>query len=130
MKSACWRVRGWWSVAFDDVIAVFRAQLLEKHGLNRGRHNQIANNTGTLAEINIAIGDKPPSVYFDEVKSQCDGGARKCGGTTSMADFKANLAQDCIPEGILGPLAIDYDAFLAERHKLMAGKIKSYFNVP
>jgi hypothetical protein len=71
----------------------------------------------------------PRSGRFDEVKNQCDGGAKKCGGITSMAEFEENLAEHRIPEGILGPLANDYDAFLAERRKLMAAKTKGYFDV-
>ncbi len=96
-------------------------------GSTQGRYDQIANYAATLAEINIAIGGKPPAVYFDEVKNQCDGAAKKHGGITSMGDFKENLAEHCIPEGILGPLANDYDAFLAERRKLMAAKIIESF---
>jgi len=104
-------------------------RLRRDQGQKPRRFNQIANYAVTQTEINIAIGDKPPSVYFDEVKNQCNGGAKKYGGITSMDDFKENLAQHCIPEGILGPLADDFDAFLAERRELMAAKIKSYFNV-
>jgi hypothetical protein len=62
----------------------------------------------TLVETNIALDDTPPSVYFDEVKSQCDGGAKKYGGITSMAGFKEHLVEHCIPEAILGPLANDH----------------------
>ncbi len=57
------------------------------------------------------------------MKNQCDGGAKKYRGIASTADFEENLAAHCIPDGILGPLANDYDAFLAERRKLMAAKI-------
>jgi len=113
----------------SDIHHLFPRNFLKKQGLGPGVYNQIANYAVTQTEINIAIGDKPPSVYFDEVRNQCDGGAKKYGGITSMDDFKENLAQHCIPEGILGPLAGDYDAFLAERRKLMAAKIESYFNV-
>jgi len=113
----------------SDIHHLFPRNFLKKQGLGPGTHNQIANYAVTQAEINIAIGHKPPSVYFDEVKNQCDGGAKKYGGITSMDDLKENLAEHCIPEGILGPLANECDAFLAERRKLMAVKIKSYFNV-
>ena len=44
-----------------------------------------------------------------------------------MEELKENLSQHCIPDEILGSLAENYDAFLEERRKLMAARIKSYF---
>jgi hypothetical protein len=40
------------------------AKHLKGQGLTRGRYNQIANFVLAQSEINIAIGDKPPEVYF------------------------------------------------------------------
>jgi len=113
----------------SDIHHLFPRNYLKKQGLGPAAYNQIANYAVTQSEINIAIGDKPPSVYFEELKSQCDGGTRKYGGITVMADFRENLAQHCIPEAVLGPLATDYDTFLRERRLLMAAKVKRYFEV-
>ncbi|MFS8638445.1 MAG: hypothetical protein FWJ74_10175, partial [Gemmatimonadota bacterium] len=90
-------------------------------------YNQVANLVLAQSEINIAIGDKPPSVYFRELAEQCSGGPRKYGGITDFADLRENLRQHCIPEGVFGELAADYQGFLEERRRLMAAKIEEYF---
>ena len=111
----------------SDVHHVFPRNYLKKEGMNRGRYNQIANYALTQSEINIAIGDKSPDVYFKHLYDQCNGGKRKYGGITNLDDLKANLAMHCIPAGVESMKADDYDGFLGERRKLMAKKIKTYF---
>ncbi len=111
----------------SDVHHLFPRNLLKNQGMSRGRYNQIANYALTQSEINIAIGDKPPSIYFHELTKQCEGGKKSYGGIASMEELKENLSQHCIPDEILGSLAENYDAFLEERRKLMAARIKSYF---
>lgn len=110
-----------------DVHHLFPRNHLKGQGLNRGRYNQIANYALAQSEINIAIGDKAPAVYFKELLDQCQGGKKKYGGISDLAELKANLAENCIPVSILSDEPHDYDAFLEERRKLMAGKIKTYF---
>jgi hypothetical protein len=111
----------------SDVHHIFPRKYLKEQGLQRGQYNQIANFALAQSEINIAIGAKPPSMYFGELKSQCNGGKRKYGAITDMDTLLENLRQHAIPEGIFGELATDYNAFLEERRKLMAQKIKMYF---
>jgi hypothetical protein len=48
----------------SDVHHIFPRNHLKKQGLGRGRYNQIANFAISQSEINIAIGDKAPNVYF------------------------------------------------------------------
>lgn len=110
-----------------DVHHLFPRNHLKGQGLNRGRYNQIANYALAQSEINIAIGDKAPAFYFKELRDQCQGGKKKYGGITDLAELKANLTENCIPVSILSDEPHDYDAFLEERRKLMAGKIKTYF---
>jgi hypothetical protein len=45
----------------SDVHHVYPRNHLKKQGLSRSRYNQIANFVLAQSEINIAIGDKPPS---------------------------------------------------------------------
>jgi hypothetical protein len=110
-----------------DVHHLFPRNHLKGMGLARGRYNQIANYVLAQSEINIAIGDKAPAAYFQELADQCNGGKRKYGGITSLDDLKENLAMNCIPEITLTGPALDYDAFLEQRRKLMAAKIQTYF---
>jgi hypothetical protein len=112
-----------------DVHHIFPSNFLKKKGLSRGRYNQIANYALTQSEINIAIGDKPPTVYFDELMSQCKTGEKKYGGITDLVELKENLSQHCIPERVFESLAEDYDAFLEGRRKLMAARINRYFKI-
>jgi hypothetical protein len=112
----------------SDVHHLFPRNHLKKQGLNRGRYNQIANYALAQSEINIAIGDKAPSVYFGELLEQCNRGERKYGGITDLEELKENLREHCIPESILNDPEEDYDQFLEERRGLMATKIKAYFS--
>jgi len=111
----------------SDVHHVYPRNYLKKQGLSRGRYNQIANFVLAQSEINIAIGDKPPEKYFKEMAEQCAGGNKKYGGITDPAELRANLRMSCIPESLLDGGIPAYDDFLAERRKLMAQKIKHWF---
>jgi hypothetical protein len=111
----------------SDVHHVYPKKHLKGQGLSRGRYNQIANFVLAQSEINIAIGDKPPEKYFKELVEQVNGGKKKYGGITDGADLRANLRANCIPESMLDGTIPDYDDFLEERRKLMALKIKTWF---
>ena len=112
----------------SDVHHVYPKQHLKAQGLSRGRYNQIANFVLAQSEINIAIGDKAPDVYFPQVFEQCDGGKKKYGGITDIKELRANLAAHCMPVGVEEMDAGDYEDFLAERRKLMAGKMRKYYD--
>jgi hypothetical protein len=111
----------------SDVHHLFPRDYLKKKGLSRGRYNQIANYALAQSEINIAIGNKAPSVYFRELAEQCSGGPRKYGGITDLGDLKENLREHCIPESLLHNPEENYDRFLEERRNLMAAKVRDYF---
>jgi hypothetical protein len=111
----------------SDVHHVYPKKHLKAQGLSRGRYNQIANFVLSQSEINIAIGHKPPEKYFAELAEQCNGGKKKYGGITNAAELRANLRASCVPESMLDGNVPDYDDFLEERRKLMALKIKAWF---
>jgi hypothetical protein len=111
----------------SDVHHVYPRNHLKKQGLSRGRYNQIANFVLAQSEINIAIGDRAPEVYFRELAEQCAGGPKKYGGITDLAEMRANLWMSCLPESLLDDVAIKYDDFLEQRRGLMAQKIKTWF---
>ncbi|HXR96850.1 MAG TPA: DUF262 domain-containing protein [Terriglobales bacterium] len=110
-----------------DMHHVFPKNHLKKQGLARGRYNQIANFVLAQSEINISIGDKSPEVYFNELRQQCDGGPKKYGGITDIEDLRRNLKANCLPESLLDGSMPQYDDFLEQRRKLMALKIKQWF---
>lgn len=110
-----------------DVHHIYPKQYLKNGGKTRGAYNQIANFVIAQSEINIAIGAKAPTIYFTELAEQCNGGAKKYGGITDKAAMSANLEMNCIPPAMLDGAISDYAAFLEERRKLMALKIKTWF---
>jgi hypothetical protein len=112
-----------------DVHHVHPRQHLKEKGMTSAMYNQIGNYVIAQSEINIAIGAKAPEVYFAELAAQCNGGAKKYGGITDREELLANLRMNCIPETMLDGEIKDYRDFLAERRKLMALKIKAWFEV-
>jgi len=111
----------------SDVHHLYPRNHLKGQGLNRGRYNQIANYALTQTEINIAIGDKSPEIYFKQIIEQCDGGKKKFGGITDITELRANFVENCIPQSMMSANVPDYDSFLDERRELMASKLKAYF---
>jgi len=111
----------------SDVHHVYPRNHLKKQGLLRGRYNQIANFVLAQSEINIAIGDKPPELYFQELSDQCSGGKKKYGGITQLDELRANLQMHCLPESLLEGKVPEYGQFLEERRRLMARKIEKFF---
>jgi len=95
--------------------------------MRRRWYNQIANYVMAQSEINIAIGDKPPKVYFSQILEQCGRGEKKYGGITDLETLRENLAMNCIPERMETMDSSQYETFLRERRKLMARKIRDYY---
>jgi hypothetical protein len=112
-----------------DVHHVYPRQYLKDKNLTKGTYNQIANYVVAQSEINIAIGAKSPASYFNELAEQCHGGLKKYGGIMDKAEMLANLGMNCIPAGMLDGEIKDFEEFLAERRRLMALKIKAWFEV-
>ncbi|HQJ87959.1 MAG TPA: DUF262 domain-containing protein [Methanoregulaceae archaeon] len=111
----------------SDVHHVFPRDYLKKQGLERGRYNQIANFVLAQSEINIKIGNSAPEVYFTHLRNQVRGGKKKYGGITDEGELLRNLKENCIPMGLLEGSLTDYNEFLEERRRLMANKIKTWF---
>ncbi len=112
-----------------DIHHIFPKEYLKKCGYNKGIYNQIANYVITQSEINIAIGSKPPMQYISEVYNQCETRNLKFGGITSKSELEQNFEMNCIPPEIIEMDADGYNEFLEKRRKLMAKKIKNYFNM-
>ena len=110
----------------SDVHHVFPKDFLKRHGIPRTQYNQIANYVVAQSEINIAIGNKEPSVYFAELQAQCEGGPRKYGNITDHGELLANLRMNAIPEDVMTMGLGDYPAFLTARRELMTAKIRTY----
>lgn len=112
-----------------DKHHVFPRKHLQRKGVSRSSYNQIANFVMAQSEINIAIGDKAPEDYFGELREQVSGGPKRYGGITDPAELKANFVMNCLPPSLLDGEPMDYDAFLVERRRLMAEKIRQWVEV-
>lgn len=113
----------------SDVHHVYPQKHLKGQGLSKGKYNQIANFVLAQSEINIAIGARAPEIYFAELAEQCNGGKKRFGGITDLADLRANQRMSCIPDTMLDGDVPGYDDFLEQRCRLMALKIKQWFEV-
>jgi hypothetical protein len=111
----------------SDLHHVFPRDFLKKTGLLRSQYNQVANFVIAQSEINIAIGNKEPREYFAQLWEQCHGGPHRYGNITDPDELRDNFCMNAIPEGMEQMTVDEYPAFLAERRKLMAQKIKAYF---
>lgn len=112
-----------------DKHHIFPRRYLQQQGLSRGQYNQIANFVMAQSEINIAIGDKSPEIYFKEIVEQVNGGPKRYGGITDPEVLRQNFEENCLPESLLNGQVPDYETFLAERRRLMALRIKRWFEV-
>jgi hypothetical protein len=92
-------------------------------------YNQVANYTYLSKPVNIAVGKKAPKVYLGEVVAAIETGQDSAYTTMkTMDELYANLDENCIPREIVNMDVSDYHTFLEARRKLMAQKVKAYFN--
>ncbi len=110
-----------------DIHHLFPKGYLKKYNMSRGKYNQIANYVMMQSEINIAIGDKPPSNYFAKLLEQCETQKPVYGGIVSSDEMRENFVVHCIPTGMEKMAVENYDDFLLARRKLMAHKIRDYY---
>lgn len=111
-----------------DVHHIFPRAYLQSSGItSKTKYNQVANYVYLDTQINKAIGDDAPCVYFGSVKSQCDSKDIKLGNISDENLLRTNLKENCIPEEVFEMTAADYDDFLQKRRKLMAKMIEEYY---
>ncbi len=106
---------------------IFPREYLKKNGMKQGQYNQIANYVYMQSEINIRIKDKPPNIYFRELREQCSEGALQYGGITDPQALRENLLMNSVPEDIFSMDISDYEDFLMKRRVLMSKKIREYY---
>ena len=111
-----------------DLHHIFPKKYLQNNGLSRNSYNQSANFAWTQQEINIKLGKTPPKEYMKKIEKQCKGSRSVYGsGINILSELKQNLKENCIPESIFNGTVKNYEAFLEERRKLMAKKIRDYY---
>lgn len=110
-----------------DIHHLFPKKYLMNHGLLKSMYNQIANYVFLQQEINIRISDDAPCIYMKNILNQCESKVLQYGSIVDKEILKDNLRQNCVPEGFENMDITDYSEFLAKRRKLMANKIREYY---
>lgn len=115
-------------LASGDVHHIFPRAYLKKNGIDdRNVYNQVANYIYLDTPLNIQIDDKAPEDYLRKALEQCTTKTSVIGTITELSEYYYNLDQNCIPHNVAGLTAQDYPAFLSERRRLMAEKIRKYY---
>lgn len=111
-----------------DVHHIFPKNYLQKNGIkSKTKYNQVANYIYLDTQVNKAISDEAPAVYFAKVKEQCQTKNVVFGNIMSDTLLKTNLAENCIPNNVDQMTFENYDEFLQKRRMLMADMIHQYY---
>lgn len=111
-----------------DVHHIFPRAYLKANGIeSKTKYNQVANYIYLDTQVNKAISDNAPYVYFSIAKEQCNSKVLSLGNISDLDALNTNLTENCIPLNIDMMDISSYDAFLAERRKLMASLIEKYY---
>lgn len=111
-----------------DVHHIFPKAYLKKNGVDsKGRYNQVANFTYLDTQVNKAVKDDAPNIYFGKVIEQCENTSIALGNIADRDSLMRNLDENAIPQDVIGMTVDDYDAFLVERRKLMAKLVERYY---
>ena len=69
----------------------------------------------------------PPNEYMATVLQQCEDKKPVYGGIVDKDELLQNLKANCVPEDFVNMDIKDFNKFLDMRRKLIAAKIKDYY---
>lgn len=103
---------------------VFPKNYLVKNGVERSDYNKIANFVHLRDDINIKVSDLEPAIYMSKVKNY-----KGAYGSDIANDemLHKNLADNALPESLIGATYKEFFIFMEERRKLMALVVKEYY---
>ena len=111
-----------------DVHHIFPKAYLKRNGVEaKGRYNQVANYTYLDTQVNKAVRDDAPNIYFGKVIEQCENGNIAFGNISDKGTMMKNLEENAIPYDVVEMTIEDYDRFLEERRFLMAKLVERYY---
>lgn len=110
-----------------DIHHIFPKEYLKEHGFDKSKYNHNANYVYLDTPVNKSIGKKAPNDYFGLALKQCLTKKIEIGSITNLQQLKENMKTNCIPEEIINMDYNDYSNFLKIRKKLMANKIREYY---
>lgn len=110
-----------------DVHHLFPRSYLKKKGFDRVLYNQLANFVLCQQEVNLVIRSRAPHVYMQMAVEQCNGGPVKVGNIRDFKELEHNLEEHCIPDTLMKADYEDFESFLHQRRKLIAQRLKNYY---
>lgn len=110
-----------------DVHHIFPKNYLAENGFTPKQYNQVANFVYTEQATNIKVGKMPPISYLTKVKTQINQGVFDISTIDKEQDLYSNLLNNDISVELFDYTHIDYNSFLMSRRKLMAKRIKQYY---
>lgn len=111
-----------------DVHHIFPKAYLKNNGVEaKGRYNQVANFTYLDTQVNKAVRDDAPNIYFGKALEQCENKKIAFGNISDREAFMKNLEENSIPKSVVSMTVKDYDVFLAERRVLLSQLIEKYY---
>lgn len=110
-----------------DVHHIFPKKYLMNNGYSQKAYNQVANFVFTEQATNIKVGMLNPQDYLDKVKAQIESNTNEISTLDSLKGLNENLIVNDIPRIIETASHSDYETFLENRRKLMANKLKAYY---
>ncbi|TYZ21342.1 GmrSD restriction endonuclease domain-containing protein [Selenomonas ruminis] len=112
-----------------DVHHIFPKAYLKRNGItSNSQYNQVANYTYLDTQVNKAISDDAPNIYFQKISKQCETKKIEIGNITERTQLRMNLQENAIPEKITTMTYEDYAEFLRQRRMLMAAFVKKYYS--
>ena len=97
------------------------------NGFPQKAYNQVANFVYTEQATNIKVGMLNPQDYLSKVKAQIESNTNEISTLDSLKGLNENLIANDIPGIIETASHSDYETFLENRRKLMANKLKAYY---
>ncbi|PQJ32381.1 hypothetical protein BST92_10790 [Nonlabens arenilitoris] len=110
-----------------DLHHIFPKKYLSDNGFILRQYNQVANYVYTEQATNIKVGKMPPNVYLDLVKKEIDNQEIKISTIDSYEILKENLVANDIPQELMNYTHENFKDFLVERRRMMAFKIRRYY---
>lgn len=110
-----------------DQHHLFPKNYLTQHGYKKNDYNQVANYVFIEQQTNIKLSDDAPLIYMQKVKNDIATQGMALTSIKSKEAWAQNMAANCIPFDLNTATHQDYAQFLEKRRKLMAEKIRRYY---
>ena len=110
-----------------DIHHIFPKKYLSKNGKTPKQYNQVANLVYTEQATNIKVGMLPPIEYTSKVLNQINNNVFDISTIDSKSGLDGNFESNDIPKMLYTATDLDYNDFLIERRRLIAIKIRNFY---